>query len=125
MSLRILVVEDNKMNAALARILLQHDGHTIAEAESGAALRALLAHGETADIVLMDIQLPDIDGVTLLADVRAAMPAVPVVALTAHALHGDEARLMASGFEAVMTKPIDTRTFAAKVAEYAAKGRRT
>ena len=123
MSLRILVVEDNAMNANLARIVLEMDGHTVLEAASGGALRAMLAAGATPDVVLMDILLPDTDGVTLLVDVRARLPAVPVVALTAHALTGDEARLRAAGFDAVMTKPIDTRTFAATVAAAAARGR--
>lgn len=123
MSLRILVVEDNPMNAHLARVVLELDGHAVVEAASGAALRALLAAGTAPDVVLMDILLPDTDGVTLLAEVRAHLPAVPVIALTAHALTGDEARLLAAGFDGVMTKPINTRTFAATVAAAAARGR--
>jgi CheY-like chemotaxis protein len=83
MSLRILVVEDNAMNANLARIVLELDGHAVIEADTGAALRQLLAAGTAPDVVLMDILLPDTDGVTLLADVRAHLPAVPVIALTA------------------------------------------
>lgn len=123
MSLSILVVEDNPMNANLARIVLELDGHRVLEAASGAALRALLAAGAAPDIVLMDILLPDSDGVTLLGEVRLHLPTVPVVAVTAHALTGDDARLRSAGFDGVLTKPIDTRTFAASVAAAAARGR--
>ncbi len=93
---------------------------------SGAALRSLLAAGAMPDLILMDILLPDADGVALLGELRAIvrLARVPVVALTAQPLAGDEARLRAAGFNAVITKPIDTRNFAAHVAAMVEKEER-
>ena len=77
------------------------------------------------DIVLMDILLPDGEGPALLRELRAlpVFKDVPVVALTAQALSGDADRFLAQGFNAVITKPINTRTFATEVARWAAKGK--
>jgi CheY-like chemotaxis protein len=121
-SIRILLVEDNAMNRDLAVVVLEMDGHAIDVAASGAQLRELLATVETPAIILMDILLPDCDGYELLREIRRIerLANVPVVALTAQALRGDEARMLEAGFAAVITKPIATRTFAAQVASLAA-----
>jgi CheY-like chemotaxis protein len=78
-------------------------------------------------LVLMDMALPDGDGMQLLTHLRAVEGWAPcvVVALTAHALVGDADRFMAAGFDAVLTKPIDTRSFVANVERWAAAGRRS
>jgi len=120
-SLSILLVEDNPLNAELACALLEVDGHTVDHAPNADAFRARLGADKAPDIVLMDILLPDADGVSLLAELRARahFAGVPAVAVTAQALAGETARFLAAGFDGVITKPIDTRTFAAEVARHA------
>jgi len=113
---RILMVEDNPINRELALALLELDGHEVIQAANARELRAQLAAGVAADVVLLDILLPDAFGTTLVAEVRGALGPVPLVALTAQALPGDRERFLAAGFDEVMTKPIDTRRFAADVA---------
>ena len=122
--LRVLVVEDNPLNADLVSALLEGEGHTVEIATDAAAFRERL-RGEVPDIVLMDIMLPDADGVTLLAELRArgGWQGVSVLAVTAQALPGDMARFRAAGFQAVLTKPIDTRTFAGTVLAHSARAR--
>lgn len=124
-ALRVLVVEDNELNAELARDLLELCAHAVAVATDGTELRRRLAL-EPPDIVLMDLLLADADGRALLAELRrvAAFDRVPVVAVTAQALTGDAERLLAAGFDGVLNKPIDTRTFVAAVEAFAAAGRR-
>lgn len=123
MKLNVLLVEDNPLNQELALAVLEIAGHDVAVAEDGAAFRKYLKSGARPDIVLMDVLLPDADGGTLLVELRqnAALALLPVIALTAHALPGDVERLLAAGFDAVLTKPIDTRTFAETIASYASK----
>jgi two-component system, sensor histidine kinase and response regulator len=125
MTLRILVVEDNELNAELARDLLERSGHVVTIARDRVELLRQLGV-QPPDIVLMDLLLPDADGSELLVELRriAAFGRVPVVAVTAQALAGDTERLLARGFDGVLTKPIDTRTFVAAVQGLAAAGRR-
>ena len=123
MGLRILLVEDNALNQELARDLLESEGHEVAIARDGREFRERLARGGPIDLVLLDILLPDADGVTLVRELRAgADAALPAVALTAQALNGDVERFLGAGFDGVLTKPIDTRTFVAEVVRYARGG---
>jgi CheY-like chemotaxis protein len=117
-------VEDHPLNAQLARDLLESAGHRVEIVSDGAAFRVAL-DGGVPDIVLMDIRLPDTDGVTLLHELRSreTMAQVPVIAVTAHAMTDELARLERAGFDGVLTKPIATRTFAADVGKWAAAGR--
>jgi CheY-like chemotaxis protein len=121
MSLRILLVEDNALNAELARDLLEVAGHSIEVAVNAAAFRRLIG-SEAFDIVLLDLLLPDGDGRALLGELRreARFAKTPVVALTAQALAGDTERLLAAGFDGVIHKPIESRRFAATVERLAA-----
>jgi CheY-like chemotaxis protein len=116
MKLRILLVEDNALNAELARDLLEVAGHSIDVAETAASFRQLVAV-EVFDIVLLDLLLPDGDGRLLLGELRQhpRLAKTPVVALTAQALAGDAERLIAAGFDGVIHKPIEARQFAATV----------
>ncbi len=116
-ALSVLLVEDNRMNAELARVLLEMEGHEVHLAESAAALRRLLAAELQPDVILLDIRLSDADGRQLVAELRglSRLDGVPIVAVTAHALVGDSDRIRAAGFDGVITKPLDTRTFAAEV----------
>jgi two-component system cell cycle response regulator DivK len=102
------VVEDNEKNMKLFRDVLRAKGYRTLEATSGA--RAVeLAIEHRPDLVLMDIQLPDIDGVEALGRLRAdeSTAAIPVLALTAQAMEGDRARFLAAGFDGYLSKPVN------------------
>ena len=108
----VLIVEDNEKNLKLVRDLLEFRGFRTIEATSGAeGLR--LAAAERPSLVLMDVQLPDMDGVEALDRLRRepATARTPVVAVTAFAMKGDRERLLSAGFDAYVAKPIDVRSF--------------
>jgi CheY-like chemotaxis protein len=116
----ILIVEDSPDNMKLFRTLLTLHGHDVLGLGGG---DGLIQHilDTRPDLVLMDIQLPDRDGFSLLQDIRRDVPATLVVALTAHAMAGDRERAIGAGFDGYITKPIDIRAFPAQVAEALAK----
>lgn len=115
MSLAILLVEDNPDNRALAGLLLRRAGYRVLEAASAAEALAAAA-AERVDGVLLDLALPGRGGLEALPDLRAALrPGTPVVALTAHAMKGDEERARAAGLDGYMTKPIRVATFVSSV----------
>ncbi|MFN0185262.1 MAG: response regulator [Aquabacterium sp.] len=120
----ILIVEDNEKNMKLVRDLLQHRGHRTLEAATGEAGVAL-AHAERPDLILMDIQLPDIDGITALARIRtdAALDAVPCLAVSASVMPDDQQRVVASGFDGFIAKPISLKPFLAAIDAVLAQGR--
>jgi two-component system cell cycle response regulator DivK len=104
---RVLIVEDNATNMTLAAFLVQSAGHTVlsaADAEAGLAL----ARTEHPDLILMDIQLPGMDGLeaTLLLKGDDATRDIPVIALTALAMKGDEERIRAAGCDGYIAKPM-------------------
>jgi CheY-like chemotaxis protein len=108
---RILVVEDNPDNMKLFRALLTMKGHEVTGLLSGENLLDTIQQTRPA-LVLMDIQLPGRDGFALLKEVRAsAWAGTPIVALTAHAMSGDQEKARAAGFDDYITKPIDIATF--------------
>jgi two-component system cell cycle response regulator DivK len=115
----ILIVEDNEKNLKLARDLLQYQGFRTLEA-SNATDGIALAEQHGPALVLMDIQLPDMDGITALGKLRGspATADIPVVALTAFAMRQDEERLLAAGFDGYLSKPIDVRNFSDQVRRY-------
>jgi CheY-like chemotaxis protein len=122
----ILVVEDNPLNLELAVDLLEAHNFTVYHAPTAEqALR--LARLLSPDLVLMDVGLPGLDGLAATQALRAdpAIRHLTVVALTAHAMQGDETAALRAGCDGYLTKPINTRTFAAKVAAFiaAAKAR--
>jgi two-component system cell cycle response regulator DivK len=109
---KVLIVEDNVANMTLATFLLQSEGHTVIgamDAESGLTL----ARDEQPDLILMDIQLPGMDGLeaTLLLKRDNATRAIPVIALTAWAMKGDEERIRAAGCDGYIAKPLAYREF--------------
>jgi CheY-like chemotaxis protein len=113
---QILVVEDNPMNMELAVDLLESYGYEVTPAEDG-----FERVKETRfDLILLDIQLPGMDGPEVLEKLKAdpATRAVSVVALTAHAMSGDEARFMEAGCVGYISKPIDVHQFKSDVAQY-------
>jgi two-component system, cell cycle response regulator DivK len=122
---QILVVEDNDKNMKLFRAVLLAKGYRTLEATSGGEAVALAAE-HSPDLVLMDIQLPDIDGVEALdrlrADCRTA--SVPVLAVTAQAMEGDRERFLAAGFDGYISKPVNIGEFVATVKRYCEEGSR-
>jgi two-component system cell cycle response regulator DivK len=115
----IMIVEDNERNVKLLRDLLGAYGYRTIEARSGEDAIAL-ARAERPRLVLMDIQLPGMDGVTALRELRG-MPetaATPVVAVTAFAMKDDRERLLAAGFDGYLEKPIDVRELPSRLASY-------
>jgi two-component system cell cycle response regulator DivK len=119
---RILVVEDNDKNRKLFRDVLQATGYSILEAATGEdAVDLALAYAPA--LVLMDVQLPGIDGIEALARLRRdeRTAAIPILALTAQAMHGDRDRLLAAGFDAYLPKPIDVVELLRTVEEYCAR----
>ncbi len=112
----ILVVEDNEKNL---KLVLTHHGFRILAATNATDGIALAREHHPA-LVLMDIQLPDLDGVTALATLRAspATATLRVVALTAFAMSADEGRLLSAGFDGYLVKPIDVREFPGQVRAY-------
>ncbi len=109
---RVLIIEDNPANMTLATFLLQSAGHTVlaaTDAETGLAL----ARFERPDLILMDIQLPGMDGLeaTVLLKGDNATCAIPVIALTALAMKGDEERIRAAGCDGYIAKPLAYKDF--------------
>lgn len=116
----ILLVEDHPLNRRLVRDLLETAGHTVIEAVGVDDGRARLAETRF-DLALVDIQIPGGGGESLLASMRADPRTrdIPAVAVTALAMPGDAQRLLAAGFDAYVSKPIDVRDFRALVARLA------
>jgi two-component system, cell cycle response regulator DivK len=108
----ILIVEDNEKNLKLVRDVLRHTGYQTIEAGTGED-GVRLAKERRPALILMDIQLPGIDGITALGQLRAdpATRAIPVIAVTASAMTQDRKKIMAAGFDGYQTKPIRVREF--------------
>ncbi len=109
---KVLVVEDNPANMTLATFLLESVGHSAlraTDAEAGLALAA----AEQPDLILMDIQLPGMDGLRATGLLKAAVATrdIPVIALTALAMKGDEARIRAAGCDGYIAKPLSYKDF--------------
>jgi two-component system cell cycle response regulator DivK len=115
----ILIVEDNERNLKLVRDILQYHGYETIEARTAADGVALAAEHQP-DLILMDIQLPDVDGVTALSRLRGdpRTATIGVVALTAFAMTDDRQHLLAAGFDAYLEKPIDVKAFPGQVSAF-------
>jgi len=116
---RILVVEDNEKNMKLFRDVLEASGYRTMEATTGGeAVELAIEHGPA--LVLMDIQLPDIDGVEALGRLRAneRTASIPVLALTAQAMEGDRERFLAAGFDGYVSKPVNIVELVGAVQEH-------
>jgi two-component system cell cycle response regulator DivK len=119
MSKRILVVEDQEDNRTILRDLLGAAGYELIEAADGAE-GVKLAQQEKPDLILMDIQLPVMDGYEATRRIKgdAALKSTPIIAVTSYALSGDEAKARAAGCDGYVTKPFSPRELLAKVREY-------
>lgn len=113
---KILIVDDNQMNMELVSDLLEVNGFQVLQAGDASA-GIDLARKERPDLILMDIQLPGMDGLqaTRILKEDMATREIPVVALTAHAMKGDEENVLKAGCVGYISKPIDTRAFPGKV----------
>jgi len=125
---KILIVEDNPQNMKLILMTLRRYGYNLLEATDGEeALK--IAKGEKPDLIITDIQLPEIDGLEVTRRLRQ-MPSfshIPIVALTAHAMKGDKEKIMEAGCNAYLPKPFNTRELPRVIAEMlqaAPKGQR-
>jgi CheY-like chemotaxis protein len=112
----VLVVEDNDKNRKLVRDVLMHRGYEVIEAETGED-GVRLAKERRPRLILMDIQLPGIDGIEALRQLRAdeATRGIPVIAVTASALDRDRKKIMAAGFDGYQGKPLSVKAFMAAV----------
>ena len=119
MPAEILIVEDNPLNMELARDLLETRGYVVREATNAQeGIDAI--HSHKPDLVLMDVQLPGMDGLTATRLLRQdhTLADLIIVALTAHAMKGDEEKVLQAGCNGYISKPIDTRQFTTQIAGY-------
>jgi two-component system cell cycle response regulator len=119
----ILVVDDNPSNLKLFTYLLALPGYVVTTAASAEQALAVLGR-LVPDLIIMDLQLPDVDGLTLTRQLKAdpKMKDVPIVAVTASAMKGDEEKARAAGVDGYMSKPVEKRAFRAMVASYLERG---
>jgi CheY-like chemotaxis protein len=116
-SATVLVIEDNALNLKLVRDVLGHAGYRVLEA--GDAEQGIdIARAEAPDLILMDVQLPGVDGIEALGRLRAdaGTAAIPVVALTALAMKADRERCLAAGFDGYLEKPVSVPALPGQVA---------
>src|ERR1700682_2698536 len=116
---RILIVDDNEMNLKLLCWLLEKHGYVVQTAGDAKAARASI-RAFRPQLVLMDIQLPDIDGLQLTREFKAdpEMGKIPIVAVTSYAMKGDRQKSLDAGCDGYITKPIDTNQFPLEILKY-------
>ena len=119
MSKRILVVEDQEDNRRILRDLLTNVGFQLVEAEDGAQ-GVVAAETHRPDLILMDIQMPIVDGYEATRRIKAnpTLATIPVIVVTSYALSGDESKARAAGCNGYVSKPYSTRQLLAKIREY-------
>ncbi len=119
MTQQILVIEDQEDNRIILRDLLTSAGFEVIEALNGQE-GVSMAEAQKPDLILMDIQLPVVDGYEATRRIKAnpALDSIPVIAVTSYALSGDEAKAMAAGCDGYVTKPFSPRLLLAKVREF-------
>jgi len=116
---RVLYIEDNPQNMRLVRKFLKMGGYTLIEAETGYQ-GIEIALSQIPDLILMDINLPDIDGVDATQQLKATpeTKTIPVIALTANAMHGDRDRFLAAGCDDYLSKPVSKNALLEKVGHF-------
>jgi CheY-like chemotaxis protein len=118
--LRVLLAEDNVVNQRLVVRLLEKRGNTMLVASTGREVLAILDH-QPVDLVLMDVQMPEMDGLEVTATIREQERQrgghLPIIALTAHAMKGDQERCLAAGMDAYVSKPINAQTLSEVISE--------
>ena len=123
MAKKILLVEDNAVNMRLVKLTLKNDDYEFIEAVNGEEALEQAAQ-ERPDIIILDIQIPKLDGyeVTKRLKADAALSKIPIIALTAHAMKGDEERILGVGCNTYVSKPLDTHAFRDLVKKYLYEG---
>lgn len=123
MSLKILYVEDNVLNMRLVKRILQDMGFMMIEAMDGLS-GLLIAEQTRPDLILMDINLPDMDGLEVTRRLKTdpVLSAIPVIALTANALHGDRDRCLAAGCSGYLAKPVSRQELKDAIYQFSGKG---
>jgi two-component system cell cycle response regulator DivK len=118
-TLSILYIEDNPDNRLLVKRILMAEGYNILEASTAAEAQDLLS-SETPDLILMDINMPDMDGYTLTARLKtqASLQGIPIVALTANVMKGDRERSLEAGCDGYIQKPIDVDGLPRQIARF-------
>ena len=122
-SLRILVAEDSPVNQKIMALFLERDGHRVSLVDNGAAAVAALER-EQFDLVLMDVQMPVMDGFEATRAIRSLEGGtgerLPIIALTAHAVEGDRERCLAAGMDDYLSKPFQIGTFREMISRFLA-----
>lgn len=121
MKAKILLIEDNPQNRYLAKFLLEQKGHTVTEAETG--LKGLeLAVALLPDLILLDIQLPGMDGHAVASALKGTpgLCHIPIIAVTSYAMVGDREKCLSAGAEGYIEKPINPESFVAEVERFLA-----
>lgn len=116
---RILIIEDNEQNLYLETFILQKNGHEVIQARNGEAGIARAAQ-ELPDLILLDIQLPGMDGYEVAKALRMnpAIIHIPIIAVTSYAMTGDREHILASGCTSYVEKPINPDTFHAEISQF-------
>lgn len=119
MKTNVLVIEDNEQNLYLVRFLLERQGFCVHEARDG-RLGVTMASELNPDLILLDIQLPMLDGYAVAAEIRrdAALRATPIIAVTSYAMVGDREKALASGATDYIEKPINPSTFIEQISKH-------
>ena len=122
MSDKLLIIEDNEQNFYLMRFLLEKNGFTIIGAENGRkGIEMAISHKPQA--ILLDIQLPEMDGYAVAAELKKhdELAGVPIIAVTSYAMMGDREQILAAGATAYIEKPIDPETFVDEIVRHLPK----
>lgn len=119
MNRNILLIEDNEQNRYLATFLLEQRGYSIASAPDGPTGIAL-ARSKTPDVILLDIQLPLMDGYDVARTLRTlqSLQRIPIIAVTSYAMSGDRERCLAAGCDGYIEKPINPETFVTEIEQF-------
>ncbi len=119
MSARILYIEDNLENRILVRRILMAEGYEVLEAENATSALDILAR-ETPDLILVDINMPDIDGYTLTSQLKSQerFQQVPIIALTANVMKGDREKSLRAGCDGYIQKPVDVDALPHQIARF-------
>lgn len=126
MKAKILLIEDNEQNRYLVTFLLEQNGHMVKHAATGPAGIDIANH-EPCDLILLDIQLPGMDGYAVARALRniATLAAVPIIAVTSYAMAGDREKALAAGCNHYIEKPINPGTFVAEIMRHLRSSRET
>ena len=113
----ILYIEDNPLNMRLVRKILVDMGYKTLEAPDGQTGLMIIIN-ELPDLILVDVNLPDIDGLEATKRIKSRYPRMPIVALTANAMYGDEERILAAGCDGYLSKPVSKEQLLSKLSEF-------